>query len=250
MTQGIINQIANNPVWLLTLFFIVIAGFIVIGKAKGALLLAGLIAIYVLARKYWSGGAREAFEDISQWLAKKEFGPETENEKNAYQELVSTIPSVANIEKHRKELFNKLSQDYFNNSNNNNVGNMTPSFVIGLLDRLDHYFRSLYANLHSVVLSPEYPQHNMVFVLDTQRHILQTIHNFIFVDGESSDLPPWLAKSRSDLSNTFQHVNNDVAEFVNTHNSQPNVINTHSGFIASPNEPLPNGTYRSKYELY
>jgi hypothetical protein len=183
---------------------------------------------------------------MSAWLARKEFGPETENEKAAYSELVGVIPSVGMIETIRTELFTQLGQ-YFTNPA---VGNMTPGFVVGMLDRLDHYFRLLYANLHSTVLDPDYPQRNMVYALDTQRQILQTLHNFVFVDGSSSDIPQWLAKSRYDLKQVFGEVNNAVADYVNARNSQPEMINRHSGFLAHPSDPLPNGTFRDGYDLY
>ena len=241
-----IKSITSEPVWLMTIFFMVIAGLIVAGRAKGALVLGGIIVLSVITRKYWAGGAREAFTDMSAWLARKEFGPETESEKAAYSELVGVIPSVGQIETLRTELFTQLG-GYFTNPA---VGNMTPGFVIGMLDRLDHYFRLLYANLHSTVLDPDYPQRNMVYALDTQRQILQTLHNFVFVDGSSSDMPQWLAKSRADLSRVFGEVNNSVADYVNTRNSQPEVINRHSGFLAHPSDPLPNGTFRDKYDLY
>lgn len=240
------NKILNDPVWLMTIFFIVIAGLIVAGRAKGALLIAGIVFIAVITRKYWPGGAREAFADMSSWLSRKEFGPETESEKAAYSELAGVIPSVGQIETLRAELFTHLG-NYFTNPA---VGNMTPGFVIGILDRLDHYFRLLYANLHSTVLDPDYPQRNMVYALDTQRQILQTLQNFVFVDGSSSDMPSWLAKSRADLSRIFGEVNNAVADYVNTRNSQPDVINRHSGFLAHPSDPLPNGTFRDGYDLY
>jgi hypothetical protein len=241
-----LNEIMNDPVWLMTIFFIIIAWLIVAGRAKGALVLAGIIFIAIITRKYWPGGAREAFADMSSWLARKEFGPETESEKAAYSELIGVIPSVGQIDALRTELFTRLGQ-YFTNPS---VGNMTPGFVIGMLDRLDHYFRLLYANLHSTVLDPDYPQRNMVYALDTQRQILQTLHNFVFVDGSSSDMPKWLAKSRADLSLVFGQVNNAVADYVNARNSQPDVINRHSGFLAHPSDPLPNGTFRDKYDLY
>jgi hypothetical protein len=240
------SDILNDPVWLLAIFFIVIAGLVVAGRAKGALILGGIIIIAVLARKYWPGGAREAFADMSAWLARKEFGPETESEKAAYSELVSAIPSVGMIETVRAELFTRLG-GYFTNPA---VGNMTPGFVVGILDRLDHYFRLLYANLHSTVLDPDYPQRNMVYALDTQRQILQTLHNFVFVDGSSSDIPQWLAKSRVDLSRIFGEVNNAVADYVNGRNSQLEVIDRHSGFLAHHSEPLPNGTFRDGYDFY
>jgi len=242
----ILTGIVNDPIWLMVIFFIVIGGLIVAGRAKGALVLAGIVFIAVITRKYWPGGAREAFADMSSWLARKEFGPETESEKAAYTELVAVVPSVGQIEGIRTELFTKLG-GYFTNPT---VGNMTPGFVVGMLDRLDHYFRLLYANLHSTVLDPDYPQRNMVYALDTQRQILQTLHNFVFVDGSSSDIPQWLAKSRADLSLVFGEVNNAIADYVNTRNSQPDVINRHSGFLAHPSEPLPNGTFRDKYDLY
>jgi hypothetical protein len=171
---------------------------------------------------------------------------ETASEKAAYGELASVIPKVGEIESLRVELFTKLG-GYFTNPS---VGNITPGFTIGMLDRLDHYFRLLYANLHSTVLDLDYPQRNMVYALDTQRQILQTLHNFVFVDGSSSDMPQWLAKSRRELSRVFGEVNNSVADYVNTRNSQPDVINRHSGFLAHPSEPLPNGTFRDGYDLY
>jgi len=241
-----LNEFINDPIWLMTIFFIIIAGLIVAGRAKGALILGVIILIAVITRKYWPGGAREAFADMSSWLSRKEFGPETESEKAAYSELVGVVPSVGKIETLRTELFSKLGQ-YFTNPA---VGNMAPGFVIGMLDRLDHYFRLLYANLHSTVLDPDYPQRNMVYALDTQRQIQQTLHNFIFVDGSSSDIPQWLAKSRYDLSQVFAEVNNSVADYVNSRNSQPEMINRHSGFLAHPSDPLPNGTFRDKYDLY
>jgi len=230
----------------MTIFFIVIAGLIVGGRAKGALVLGGIIILAVITRKYWPCGAREAFADMSAWLSRKEFGPETESEKAAYSQLVAVIPSVGGIETIRVDLFTRLG-GYFNNPAD---GNMSPGFVIGMLDRLDHYFRLLYANLHNTVLDPDYPQRNMVYALDTQRHILQTLHNFVFVDGTSSDMPQWLAKARADLSRFFGEVNNAVADYVNTRNSMPEVINRHSGFLAHPTDPLPNGTFRDKYDLY
>ena len=238
-------NIFNDPLWLMTIFFIVIAGLVVSGRAKGALVLGVIVFTAVITRKYWPGGAREAFSDMGAWLSRREFGPETESEKAAYGELASVIPKVGEIESLRVELFTKLG-GYFTNPS---VGNMTPGFTIGMLDRLDHYFRLLYANLHSTVLDPDYPQRNMVYALDTQRQILQTLHNFVFVDGSSSDMPQWLAKSRHDLSRVFSEVNNSVAEFVNTRNSQPSDINRHSGFLAHPSEPLPNGTFRDGYDL-
>ena len=240
------NEFINDPVWLMTIFFIVIAGLVVIGRARGALILGIIVLLAVITRKYWPGGAREAFADMSSWLARKEFGPETESEKAAYSELVRVVPSVGKIETLRSELFTQLGQ-YFTNPA---VGNMGPGFVIGMLDRLDHYFRLLYANLHSTVLDPDYPQRNMVYALDTQRQILQTLHNFVFVDGTSSDIPQWLAKSRYDLTQVFAEVNNAVADYVNGRNSQPELINRHSGFLAHPSDPLPNGTFRDKYDLY
>lgn len=239
-------NIFNDPLWLMTIFFIVIAGLVVSGRAKGALVLGVIVFTAVITRKYWPGGAREAFSDMGAWLSRREFGPETESEKAAYGELASVIPKVGEIESLRVELFTKLG-GYFTNPS---VGNMTPGFTIGMLDRLDHYFRLLYANLHSTVLDPDYPQRNMVYALDTQRQIMQTLHNFVFVDGSSSDMPQWLAKSRHDLSRVFGEVNHSVAEFVNTRNSQPNGINRHSGFLAHPSEPLPNGTFRDGYDLY
>jgi hypothetical protein len=239
-------NIFNDPVWLMTIFFIVIAGLVVSGRAKGAMVLGGIVLIAVIVRKYWPGGAREAFSDMGAWLSRREFGPETESEKAAYGELVTVIPNVVEIESLRVELFTKLG-GYFTNPS---AGNITPGFTIGMLDRLDHYFRLLYANLHSTVLDPDYPQRNMVYALDTQRQILQTLHNFVFVDGSSSDIPQWLAKSRADLSRVFGEVNNSVAEFVNTRNSQPSDINRHTGFLAHPSEPLPNGTFRDGYDLY
>lgn len=241
-----LSSITSDPVWLMTIFFIVIAGLIVVGRAKGALLLGGIVILAVITRKYWPGGAREAFGDMGAWLSRKEFGPETESEKAAYSELVAVIPSVGMIETIRAELFRKLG-GYFTNPA---VGNMTPGFIVGMLDRLDHYFRLLYANLHSTVLDPDYPQRNMVYALDTQRQILQTLHNFVFVDGSSSDMPQWLAKARIDLSRVFGEVNNAVGDYVNGRNSQPDVINRHSGFLAHPSDPLPNGTFRDKYDLY
>ena len=253
--MSFINSITSDPVWLMTIFFIVIAGLIVAGRARGALVLGGIIILAVITRKYWSGGAREAFADMSSWLARKEFGPETESEKAAYSELVATIPSVGQIETLRTGLFTQLG-GYFTNPSVGNMtpsastGYMTPGFTIGMLDRLDHYFRLLYANLHSTVLDPDYPQRNMVYALDTQRQILQTLHNFVFVDGSSSDMPKWLAKYRAELSQVFGEVNNAVGDYVNTRNSQPEVINRHSGFLAHPSDPLPNGTFRDGYDLY
>ena len=239
-------NIFNDPVWLMTIFFIVIAGLVVSGRAKGAMVLGGIVLIAVIVRKYWPGGAREAFSDMGAWLSRREFGPETASEKAAYDELASVIPKVGEIESLRVELFTKLG-GYFTNPS---AGIMTPGFTIGMLDRLDHYFRLLYANLHSTVLDLDYPQRNMVYALDTQRQILQTLHNFVFVDGSSSDMPQWLAKSRRELSRVFGEVNNSVADYVNTRNSQPDVINRHSGFLAHPSEPLPNGTFRDGYDLY
>jgi hypothetical protein len=241
-----LNGLLNDPVWLMTIFFIVIAGLVVAGRSRGALILGIIVLLAVITRKYWPDGAREAFVDMSAWLSRKEFGPETESEKAAYSELVGVVPSVGKIETLRAELFTQLGQ-YFTNPA---VGNMGPGFIVGMLDRLDHYFRLLYANLHSTVLDPDYPQRNMVYALDTQRQILQTLHNFVFVDGTSSDIPGWLAKSRADLSQVFGEVNNAVADYVNGRNSQPELINRHSGFLAHPSEPLPNGTFRDKYDLY
>ena len=258
------NNLLNDPIWLMTSFFIVIAGLVVIGRGRGALILGVIVLIAVITRKYWPGGASEAFADMSSWLARKEFGPETESEKAAYSELVGVIPSVGKIETLRSGLFTQLGQYFTNTDVGNmipsasagniipisNTGYMTPGFVIGMLDRLDHYFRLLYANLHSTVLDPDYPQRNMVYALDTQRQILQTLHNFVFVDGTSSDIPQWLAKSRYDLAQVFAEVNNAVADYVNGRNSQPEMINRHSGFLAHPSDPLPNGTFRDGYDLY
>lgn len=240
------NVKMTNPVWLMTMFFIIISGLIVVGRGKGAIILTGIVILAIIVRKYWPGGASEAFTDISEWLARKEFGMETENEKAAYFELIGIIPSVGEIESRRIELFIRLGK-YFTNPT---INNMTAGFVIGMLDRLDHYFRLLYANMHSVIFDPDYPQRNMVYALDTQRHILQTLHNFVFIDGKSSDMPNWLAKSRHELSLTFNTVNNGIANFVNTRNSRAEIINRHSGFIAHPGEPLPNGTFRDSYDLY
>lgn len=246
--MGIINQFVNNPVWMLTGFFIVVAGLIVIGKGKGALLLSGIVVLALLARKYWPGGALEAFEDISKWLGRTEFGPETEEEKQAYTQLTSAVPSVGEIEILRKDLFSRLGD--YTATPQFVTSTMSPGYTVALMDRLDHYFRLLYTNLHSVVYSDEYSQHNMVFAMETQHNILHTIHNFIFVDGTSSDMPPWLAKSRYELSAVFDKVNVAVAEYANSKNTQPNIINTRTGIINNVGEPLPNGTFRDKYQLY
>lgn len=252
---NILTEITNNPILGITIFFLVITLLVLIGKGWGALFLSMIIIGYILMRKYWPGGPREAMEDFGAWLGRKEFGPQTETEKQNLSELISSAPTIGNIESIRKKLFTELEKYIGHDKdtqelNQQKYGIMSAGFVVGYLDKLDHYFRLVYANLGSVINSPEYPQHNMVFALDNQRQILQTIHDFVFVDGTHSDLPRNLSLIRRDLAKAFEATNDQIALIVNNRNGRENNITTTSGFLGLSGEPLPNGTFRDKYELY
>lgn len=222
----------------------------VIGYNKQVFILTLIIILYLFYQKYFSS-PRDLIDYIETFI-NTYFQPLEDNK--IIQQLNQDITHIPIIEKTRKELFN-----YINNINdeiqNGNIimSSITDNSNIDMIitDYIDT-FQNLFQQYYQITdlltnTNQQYPQQTMVTYLDTQRQILQELHNFIFI-SPSSKLPPTINTISNTLSNTFNKINKFIT---NKHNNKlPEEYNMYSSILPETHEPLAKNTYLDNKSLY
>jgi hypothetical protein len=131
--------------------------------------------------------------------------------------------------------------------------NQTLEFARGIAVRLEYYFINIQSQIEAVY-NDDKPNLQMSYLLDIQHKILKIIHDFIFITP-GSELPNDLLILENEFKTCFHKINNKLTKFNNEkfiyYNEENNKkINTNSGFIQYPNEPLPKNTYYDNYNIY
>ena len=144
-------------------------------------------------------------------------------------------------------LFNKLYDSSIK------YNQQTLEFSQGIRVRLEYYFKDIQKQC-TAVYNDDKPHLQMSYLLDIQHKILKIIHDFIFITP-GSDLPNDLMKLEKDFKDCFSKINTKLTHFNNKkftyyNGKKENEINTNSGFIEYPNEPLPKNTYYDNFNFY
>jgi hypothetical protein len=143
-------------------------------------------------------------------------------------------------------LFNKLytaGKSYTNETLEYNTG-------IGV--RLEYYFTTI-QNQCTAVYNDDKPNLQMSYLLDVQHKILKIIHDFIFITP-GSNLPDDLQQLEADFKECFHKINSKLTSYNNEKfiytDKNKEKINTNSGFIEHPDEPLAKNTYYDNFGFY
>lgn len=143
-------------------------------------------------------------------------------------------------------LFNKLY------TSGKSYTDETLEYNTGIGVRLEYYFTSI-QNQCTAVYNDDKPNLQMSYLLDIQHKILKIIHDFIFITP-GSNLPEDLQKLEDDFKECFHKINSKLTSYNNKKfiytDDKKNEINTNSGFIEHPNEPLAKNTYYDNFGFY
>ena len=128
----------------------------------------------------------------------------------------------------------------------------TLEYNTGIGVRLEYYFTTI-QNQCTAVYNDDKPNLQMSYLLDVQHKILKIIHDFIFITP-GSNLPDDLQKLEADFKECFHKINSKLTSYNNKKfiytDDKKNEINTNSGFIEHPDEPLAKNTYYDNFGFY
>jgi hypothetical protein len=130
--------------------------------------------------------------------------------------------------------------------------NETMEYNTGIGVRLEYYFTTI-QNQCTAVYNDDKPNLQMSYLLDIQHKILKIIHDFIFITP-GSNLPDDLIKLEEEFKECFHKINSKLTlynnkKFIYTDGDKKE-INTNSGFIEHPDEPLAKNTYYDNFGFY
>ena len=128
----------------------------------------------------------------------------------------------------------------------------TLEYNTGIGVRLEYYFTTI-QNQCTAVYNDDKPNLQMSYLLDVQHKILKIIHDFIFITP-GSNLPDDLQQLEADFKECFHKINSKLTSYNNKKfiytDDKKNEINTNSGFIEHPDEPLAKNTYYDNFGFY
>jgi hypothetical protein len=128
----------------------------------------------------------------------------------------------------------------------------TLEYNTGIGVRLEYYFTTI-QNQCTAVYNDDKPNLQMSYLLDVQHKILKIIHDFIFITP-GSNLPDNLQQLEADFKECFHKINSKLTSYNNKKfiytDKNNEKINTNSGFIEHPDEPLAKNTYYDNFGFY
>ena len=155
-------------------------------------------------------------------------------------ELSSKIPELNCL----NSLFKKLHQTIIKYKND--------TYYLGQNTRLDYYITLIQSNIEAVY-NDDKPNLQMSYLIDTQHKILKIIHDLTFTTP-GSHLPNDVQKLEHDFKQCFHKINTKLTTYNNSkfiyQDKNHNKINTNSGFIEFPDQPLPKNTYYDNHGFY
>jgi len=130
--------------------------------------------------------------------------------------------------------------------------NDTYSYYLGQNVRLDYYFNNIQTRIEAVY-NDDKPNLQMSYLIDIQHKILKIIHDLIFTTP-GSDLPHDVLELEQEFKDCFHKINNKLTKYNNTkfiyQDKNKKSINTNSGFIDYPDQPLAKNTYYDNFGFY
>lgn len=161
---------------------------------------------------------------------------------NLNNEVYSKLPEINCLSR----LFSKLYEI------GKTYSNETLEYNTGIGVRLEYYFITI-QNQCTAVYNDDKPNLQMSYLLDIQHKILKIIHDFIFITP-GSNLPEDLQNLEEEFKDCFHKINIKLTSYNNNKfiykNDNKNEINTNSGFIEHPDEPLAKNTYYDNFGFY